>query len=82
VLPLFRRHRILTQVAADGVNVIKLLPTLGLGEDEIDVVVGAFDEVLRDAHRPGGLLFETTMALARGRLRRAPKRRAATASPR
>ena len=79
VLPLFRRHRILTQVAADGVNVIKLLPTLGLGEEELDAVVDAFDDVLADAHRTGGLLFETTSAMARGSVRRAPRRRAPAA---
>lgn len=75
VLPLFRRHRILTQVAADGVNIIKLLPTLGVGEAEIDLTVTAFDDVLRDAHRPGGLLVQTTAALARGSMRPAPRRR-------
>ena len=82
VLPLFRRHRLLTQVAADGVNIIKLLPALGIGEEEIDLVVGAFDDVLKDAHRPGGLLIETTTALARGSMRRAPKRRATPAATR
>jgi ornithine--oxo-acid transaminase len=80
VLPLFRRHRILTQVAADGVNIIKLLPALAVGEEEIDLVVAAFDDVLADAHRSGGLLFETTAALARGSMRRAPKRRTVAAS--
>jgi ornithine--oxo-acid transaminase len=80
VLPLFRRHRILTQVAADGVNIIKLLPSLGVGEEEIDLVVAAFDDVLADAHRPGGNLFETTAALARGSVRRAPRRHAAVAA--
>jgi ornithine--oxo-acid transaminase len=75
VLPLFRRHHMLTQVAADGVNVIKLLPPLTLTEDELDLVVGAYDDVLADAHRGGGLLIETTTSMARGTLRRAPRRR-------
>jgi acetylornithine/succinyldiaminopimelate/putrescine aminotransferase len=74
VLPLFRRHRMLTQVAADGVNVIKLLPALTLGEEELDQVVAAFDDVLADAHRGTGLLLETTTAMARGVVRRAPRR--------
>jgi len=74
VLPLFQRHRLLTQVAADGVNVIKLLPPLTVGEDEVDLVVSAFDGVLRDAHRAGGLLIETTSQMARGAMRRAHRR--------
>jgi ornithine--oxo-acid transaminase len=80
VLPLFHRHRMLTQVAADGVNIIKLLPPLVLAEPEIDLVVAAFDDVLADALRPGGLLLETTTAMARGSLRRGPRRTRAAAA--
>jgi hypothetical protein len=78
VLPLFHRHRILTQVAADSVNVIKLLPALTVGEAEIDLVVDALDDVLADAHRRGGLLVETTSAMAKGSLRRSSRRAHAT----
>ena len=57
VVPLFHRHRILTQVAADNVNIIKLLPPLNCGQEEIDYFVGALDDVLKDAHGGSGLLF-------------------------
>ncbi len=77
VLPLFQRHRMLTQVAADGVNIIKLLPALTMGESEIDLVVEAFDDVLGDALRPRGLLLETTSAMAKGSLRRPSRDRSA-----
>ncbi len=73
VLPLFTRHRILTQVAADGINVIKLLPALTVAEAEIDLVIDALDDVLTDAFRPRGLLLEATAQMARGSLRR-PRR--------
>ena len=73
VLPLFHRHRILTQVAADNVNIIKLLPALTVGEEEIDLTVAALDDVLGDAHRRGGLLVETTAAMARGSIRRSSR---------
>ncbi len=46
VVPLFHRHRILTQVAADNVNIIKLLPPLICGPEEIDYFVNALDDVL------------------------------------
>lgn len=69
VVPLFQRHRILTQVAADGVNVVKLLPPLIAGQDEIDAFVSAFDDVLAAAHRSSSLVdLATTMA--KGALRR------------
>ena len=58
VVPLFHRHRILTQVAADNVNIVKLLPPLIAGQEEVDQFVAALDDVLQDAHKNSGLLFE------------------------
>jgi 4-aminobutyrate aminotransferase-like enzyme len=51
--PLFNRHRILTQVAGDHIEVIKLLPTLVAGEAEVDVFLEALDDVLTRAARVG-----------------------------
>jgi ornithine--oxo-acid transaminase len=81
VMPLFHRHRILTQVAADNVNIIKLLPPLIIGDEEIEAFVAALDDVLGDATRNAGLLFEVGTAMARNTLRRdrlRPGRRPAT----
>jgi len=70
VVPLFHRHRILTQVAADNVNIIKLIPPLIIGDEEIDAFVAALDDVLADATRNAGLLFEVGTTMARNTLRR------------
>jgi len=70
VVPLFHRHRILTQVAADNVNIVKLLPPLIAGQEEVDAFVGALDDVLADAHRGSGLIFEFGRTMAKGALRR------------
>jgi ornithine--oxo-acid transaminase len=70
VVPLFHRHRILTQVAADNVNIVKLLPPLIAGQAEIDSFVGALDDVLGDAHRGSSLIFEFGRTMAKGALRR------------
>ncbi|MGH9109033.1 MAG: aspartate aminotransferase family protein [Acidimicrobiales bacterium] len=70
VVPLFHRHRILTQVAADNMNVVKLLPPLIAGEEEVESFVGALDDVLGDAHRGSGLFFEFGTTMARSALRR------------
>ncbi len=75
VVPLYHRHHILTQVAADNVNIIKLLPPLICGQEEIDTFVGALDEVLADAHSGSGLLFEFGRTMARGALRRSGRAR-------
>ncbi|MFZ0664376.1 MAG: aspartate aminotransferase family protein [Acidimicrobiales bacterium] len=75
VVPLFHRHRILTQVAADNVNIIKLLPPLICGQEEIDYFVDALDDVLKDAHSGTGLVFEFGRTMAKGVLRRSGKAR-------
>jgi ornithine--oxo-acid transaminase len=68
--PLFQRHGILTQVAGDAMNVVKLLPPLTIGQEEVDAFTEALDDVLRDAHRNSSLVFEFARTLARGSLRR------------
>ncbi|MGH8995297.1 MAG: aspartate aminotransferase family protein [Acidimicrobiales bacterium] len=68
VVPLFHRHRILTQVAADNANIIKLLPPLIAGEAEVDAFVEALDDVLASAHKGSGLFFEMGRRMARGAL--------------
>jgi ornithine--oxo-acid transaminase len=58
VAPLLQRHRILTQVSGDHLEVIKLIPPLIIGEREVDRFVGAFTAVMDDAHGGGGLMWE------------------------
>jgi ornithine--oxo-acid transaminase len=72
VVPLFHRHRILTQVAADNMNVIKLLPPLIAGQEEVDYFVAALDDVLRDAHHGSSLFMEFGTTMAKSALRRNP----------
>jgi ornithine--oxo-acid transaminase len=79
VVPLFHRHRILTQVAADNVNIVKLLPPLIIGDEEIDAFVAALDDVLADATRSAGLILEVGTTMARNTLRR-DRRRTSAAS--
>jgi ornithine--oxo-acid transaminase len=55
VVPLHNRHRILTQVAGDHMAVIKLLPPLTIGDDEVATFLDAFEDVMSDAKRPNGL---------------------------
>ncbi len=66
VVPLFHRYNILTQVAADNVNIIKLLPPLIAGETEIDLFTNALDELLTDAQRGSGLLIDFGVTMAKG----------------
>ncbi|MGW4056451.1 aspartate aminotransferase family protein [Streptomyces sp. NPDC004779] len=58
VVPLLQRHRILTQVSGDHLEVIKLIPPLVIDEADVDRFVTAFTEVMEDAHGGGGLLWD------------------------
>lgn len=53
VVPLLRDHRILTQVAGHGLNVLKVLPPLTLSEADVTYFTEALDTaVARAAHIP------------------------------
>jgi ornithine--oxo-acid transaminase len=65
---LFHRHRILTQVSGDHLEVIKLIPPLIIGEAEVERFVAAFVDVMDAAHRGPGLTWDFGKMLAvRGR---------------
>src|SRR5215210_6297938 len=52
VVPLFTKHRILSQVAGHDLPVLKGLPPLVLTEQDIDHLVSALDDVIAKAGRP------------------------------
>ncbi|MFE5855497.1 aspartate aminotransferase family protein [Streptomyces sp. NPDC056500] len=58
VVPLLERHRILTQVSGDRMEVIKLIPPLTIGEREVDRFLAGFTAVMEDAHAGGGLMWD------------------------
>jgi ornithine--oxo-acid transaminase len=63
-VPLFQRHRILTQVAGYDVNMVKILPPLIAGDAELDLFADAFEDVVADCHRYPGTLWEFGRTLA------------------
>ena len=64
VVPLFRDHGILTQVAGDHQNVLKILPPLITTQAQAEEFVAAFDEVLGKLERSMGLLVGVGRSLA------------------
>src|SRR4051794_18420341 len=63
VVPLFTRHRVLTQVAGDHMAVVKLLPPLMIGSSEVQEFLDAFADVMRDAERLNGLAWDFARTL-------------------
>ncbi|MFF8506809.1 aspartate aminotransferase family protein [Streptomyces sp. NPDC015492] len=58
VVPLLQRHRILTQVSGDHLEVIKLIPPLVVDEADVERFVTAFTAVMDEAHGGGGLMWD------------------------
>jgi ornithine--oxo-acid transaminase len=52
VVPLFTKHRILSQVAGHDLPVLKGLPPLVLSEQDVDELAAALDDVIAKAGRP------------------------------
>jgi acetylornithine/succinyldiaminopimelate/putrescine aminotransferase len=70
VMALMRDHRILVQVGGPGVNIIKLLPPLVIGEEEVEMIVSAFDAVLTEAERVRGRVWSLSGQLVKHALGR------------
>jgi ornithine--oxo-acid transaminase len=68
VMTLMREHRILTQVGGPDLNIIKLLPPLIIGEEEVDFIVASFDAVMAEAGRIGGRVWAQSAQLIRSAL--------------
>jgi ornithine--oxo-acid transaminase len=58
VVALFQRHRILTQVSGDHMEVIKLIPPLIIGDAEVRLFTDAFADVMADAAKGSGLMWD------------------------
>jgi ornithine--oxo-acid transaminase len=71
VVPLFREHRILSQVAGHGLNVLKAIPPLVVTEEDLDWFVSALEETIARAEKMPRALVRFALRAARaGRTRR------------
>jgi ornithine--oxo-acid transaminase len=68
-IPLFSRHRILSQVAGHGMHVVKFIPPLTLRDDDRRWIVDAVKDVVADAHRVPGAVWDLGKTLARHAIR-------------
>jgi ornithine--oxo-acid transaminase len=70
VVPLFTEHRVLSQVAGHGLNVIKGLPPLVLSEEDVDWFVTALDATLAAARKLPRATARFALQAARAGVRR------------
>lgn len=50
-VPLFAKHRILSQVAGHGMNIVKFIPPLTLNQSDLNWIINAVQDVVIAAHR-------------------------------
>jgi ornithine--oxo-acid transaminase len=70
VTSLFKKHRILTQIAGHAVDVIKILPPLIIGEREVERFVTALDAVLEDCRSFPGPIWDLGSSFVRHSVKR------------
>jgi len=63
VMTLMRDHHILTQVSGPDVNIIKLLPPLIIGEEEVEMIASAFETVMAEAAEVRGRVWAQSLQL-------------------
>jgi ornithine--oxo-acid transaminase len=63
-IPLFRDHKVLTQVAGHGNHTIKLLPPLMISDEDCDWIEQSFDAVIADAHKAPSAVWSLGKTLA------------------
>jgi ornithine--oxo-acid transaminase len=69
VMSLIKDHHILTQVGGPGVNINKLLPPLIIGDDEVKMIVDAFDDVMTATQKFPGRLWGLSTELVKESMR-------------
>jgi acetylornithine/succinyldiaminopimelate/putrescine aminotransferase len=63
VMALMRDHHILTQVGGPDINIIKLLPPLVIGEEEVEMIASSFDAVMAEAENIRGRVWAQSVQL-------------------
>ncbi|MCG6206524.1 aminobacteriohopanetriol synthase HpnO [Rhodopseudomonas sp. HC1] len=69
-VPLFKDHKILTQVAGHGLHTVKLLPPLTITEDDCSWIERSFDQVIADSHKVPGAIWSLGKTLVDNAMRK------------
>jgi ornithine--oxo-acid transaminase len=69
-VPLFKDHKILTQVAGHGLHTVKLLPPLTITEEDCSWIETAFDSVIAGSHKVPGAIWSLGKTLVDNAVRK------------
>jgi ornithine--oxo-acid transaminase len=56
-IPLFKEHKLLSQVSSHAGHTIKLLPALVISDSDCDWILSSFDSVIAESHRVPGAIW-------------------------
>ncbi|MGI9334184.1 MAG: aspartate aminotransferase family protein [Gammaproteobacteria bacterium] len=76
-MPLLDDHHVLTQVAGHHIDVVKLLPPLVIGDEDVQWFLGAFDRVMHNLHRFPGPVWEALSKIGKNAIKERPRTAAA-----
>lgn len=69
-VPLFKDHKILTQVSGHGSHTIKLLPPLVISEEDCNWIEKSFDDVIAASHKVPGAIWSLGKTLVDNAVRK------------
>ena len=69
-VPLFKEHKILTQVSGHGSHTIKLLPPLVITEEDCSWIEKSFDDVIAASHKVPGAIWSLGKTLVDNAVRK------------
>jgi ornithine--oxo-acid transaminase len=69
-VPLFKEHKILTQVSGHGSHTIKLLPPLVITEEDCNWIEKSFDDVISASHKVPGAIWSLGKTLVDNAVRK------------
>ena len=69
-VPLFKEHKILTQVSGHASHTIKLLPPLVITEEDCNWIERSFDEVIAASHKVPGAIWSLGKTLVDNAVRK------------
>ncbi|WP_374991450.1 aspartate aminotransferase family protein [Bradyrhizobium sp. LHD-71] len=68
-IPLFKDHKVLTQVSGHGSHTIKILPSLTITDEDCEWIESSFDSVIAGAHRVPGAVWSLGKTLVDNAIR-------------
>ncbi|WP_432797459.1 aspartate aminotransferase family protein [Poriferisphaera sp. WC338] len=81
LIPLLKDHHILAQVAGHNMDVVKLLPSLVINEQDVNYLIQAFDQVIGACHKFPGPAWEVGKRLTQQALKKKNIQPTTTPSP-